>query len=339
MSADVAETEEGATGQEAVDGLVRLLDLERIEVDIFRGTSPKSALQRVFGGQVAGQALVAAGRTVPDDRHVHSLHSYFIRPGDPAFPIVYEVDRMRDGRSFSTRRVIAMQHGKPIFTLSASFQLEQRGIEHQSAMPDVPSPRDLPDAGRPVRDSSPDATGCCVRRATSRSTCATSTTPWSSTRRPARGRCSRVWMRADGTLPDDPLLHVCVLTFASDMTLLDSVLVRQGLSRLDDRSRWPRSTTRCGSSGRSVPTSGCCTRRSRRPPRRPRARDRPVLHPDGEHWCSVVQEGMIRIAAPRAESQAASTWRRSVSRRADGQPQRDLPVDQGVRQVHPARTR
>ena len=127
-------------GQAVVDGLVGLLDLEAIETDIFRGVSPKVSLQRVFGGQVAGQALVAAGRTVEADRQVHSLHSYFIRAGDPAIPIIYNVERIRDGQSFSVRRVLAIQHGKPIFTLSASFQLPQGGIDHQAEMPRVPPP-------------------------------------------------------------------------------------------------------------------------------------------------------------------------------------------------------
>src|SRR4051812_49682229 len=142
--AEVLATEEGATGQTAVDGLVRLLDLEEIDRDIFRGMSTKSRWARVFGGQVAGQALVAAGRTVPVERHVHSLHSYFVRPGDPSVPIVYQVDRMRDGRSFSTRRVIAVQRGETIFSLSASFQLAQTGIDHQTPMPEVPDPELLP---------------------------------------------------------------------------------------------------------------------------------------------------------------------------------------------------
>src|SRR5450631_4805178 len=115
----------------ALDGLLDLLDLEQIEVNIFRGRSPEERVQRVFGGQVAGQALVAAGRTVPADRPVHSLHAYFIRPGDPSIPIVYTVDRVRDGRSFTTRRVVAIQHGQAIFSLSASFQLPQEGISHQ----------------------------------------------------------------------------------------------------------------------------------------------------------------------------------------------------------------
>src|SRR6266852_7881825 len=106
----------------ALGQLLDLLDLEQIEVNIFRGRSPDETVQRVFGGQVAGQALVAAGRTVPEDRPVHSLHAYFIRPGDPTVPLIYLVDRVRDGRSFTTRRVSAVQHGKLIFTLSASFQ-------------------------------------------------------------------------------------------------------------------------------------------------------------------------------------------------------------------------
>src|SRR4051812_9527314 len=105
------------SGQPVLDSLVRLLDLEPIEVDIFRGVSPKVSLQRVFGGQVAGQALVAAGRTVARARGVHSLHASFLRPGDPAVPIVYTDDRIRDGRSFTSRRVVAVQHGKPIFSL------------------------------------------------------------------------------------------------------------------------------------------------------------------------------------------------------------------------------
>ncbi|MGZ6791628.1 MAG: acyl-CoA thioesterase, partial [Mycobacteriales bacterium] len=127
-----------------LDSLLDLLDLERIEVDIFRGRQPELSVQRVFGGQVAGQALVAAGRTVPEDRPVHSLHAYFLRPGDPAVPIVYEVDRIRDGRSFTTRRVVAVQHGKPIFNLSASFQVAEEGLEHAVPMPSVPEPESLP---------------------------------------------------------------------------------------------------------------------------------------------------------------------------------------------------
>jgi len=131
--------------QDAVDALVRLLDLEPIEVNIFRGLSPDEDRQRVFGGQVAGQALVAAARTVEPGRAVHSLHAYFLRPGDPTVPILYEVDRIRDGRSFTTRRVVAIQHGKAIFNLQTSFQVAEEGLEHADPMPQVAPPEELPD--------------------------------------------------------------------------------------------------------------------------------------------------------------------------------------------------
>src|SRR6478609_6729556 len=127
----------------AVEGLIDLLDLEKLEENLFRGRSPQSSWQRVFGGQVIGQALVAACRTV-EGRKPHSLHAYFILPGDPAVPIIYEVERLRDGRSFTTRRVVAIQHGHPIFAMSVSFHLEEEGLSHAIPMPDVPSPEELP---------------------------------------------------------------------------------------------------------------------------------------------------------------------------------------------------
>src|SRR5208282_6456073 len=126
----------------SLEFLVDLLDLEPIEVNIFRGIQPNEERQRVFGGQVAGQALMAAGRTVEHGR-VHSLHSYFLRPGDPTVPILYEVDRIRDGKSFATRRVVAIQHGRAIFNLSASFHVDEPGLSHQFPMPDVPPPESL----------------------------------------------------------------------------------------------------------------------------------------------------------------------------------------------------
>src|SRR5580700_11933054 len=129
----------------ALHRLLELLDLEAIEVNIFRGVSPDEKRQRVFGGQVAGQALVAAGRTVEGDRPVHSLHAYFLRPGDPTVPILYEVDRIRDGKSFTTRRVVAIQHGRAIFNLSASFHIHETGaFDHQFPMPSAPDPETLP---------------------------------------------------------------------------------------------------------------------------------------------------------------------------------------------------
>ena len=131
-------------GRKPLDELLELLELEALEVNLFRGVSPDEAQQRVFGGQVAAQALVAAGRTVDPDRPVNSLHAYFLRPGDPDVPIIYEVDRIRDGKSFTTRRVVAIQHGNAIFNLSASFQVVEPGPDHAMEMPDVPGPEDLP---------------------------------------------------------------------------------------------------------------------------------------------------------------------------------------------------
>jgi acyl-CoA thioesterase II len=215
------DTESVPTGQVALDGLVTLLDLERLELNLFRGVSPPHSPTRVFGGQVAGQALVAAGRTVDPDRAVHSLHAYFVRPGDPRVPIVYDVERVRDGRSFSTRRVRAIQHGEAIFALSASFQLAQNGLEHTEAAPTgVPGPEELPDLGEWLRDGEGFLAGV-PRPLDLRFVEAPF---WSSRRGPASDEPIRVWMRADGTLPDDPLLHVCLLTYASDLTLLGSVL-------------------------------------------------------------------------------------------------------------------
>jgi acyl-CoA thioesterase II len=219
----------------ALDALLDLLDLEQIEVNIFRGRSPDERRQRVFGGQVAGQALVAAGRTVPQDRPVHSLQAYFIRPGDPAVPLVYLVDRVRDGRSFTTRRVSAVQHGETIFALSASFHHPEPGPEHADPMPDVPPPeaverrqdrlaRELGEASLPWRDSPIDLRSI-------------GPLPFEAERDPSlRTNKSLVWLRVDGDLPDDPLLHVCLMTYASDMTLLDSLLIRHGRSWWDGRT-------------------------------------------------------------------------------------------------------
>src|SRR3954449_3463936 len=127
-----------------LDELVELLDLEKIEENLFRGCQPDEDRQRVFGGQVAGQALVAAARTVDPSRHVHSLHAYFLRPGDMTIPILYEVDHIRDGKSFTTRRVVAIQHGRAIFNLQASFQVPETGYEHEAPMPNVTPPEETP---------------------------------------------------------------------------------------------------------------------------------------------------------------------------------------------------
>ncbi|MCY4135223.1 MAG: acyl-CoA thioesterase II [bacterium] len=201
--------------QSEVDDLIKLLDLEPIEKDIFRGVSPQEDRQRVFGGQVAGQALVAATRTV-EDRSVHSLQAYFIRPGDVSAPLVYLVERVRDGRSFTTRRVTAIQHGQPIFAMSASFHKEEEGFEHQTDLPiDTPNPEDLEPhvlPGFPVDDQ-----GRMIRPIELRYV-----TGSPAERERSREPRLQVWLRATGTLPADPVLHTCMFTYASDMTVLDT---------------------------------------------------------------------------------------------------------------------
>ena len=209
--------------QAAVDELIRLLDLEDIEDDVFRGVSPDIDLQRVFGGQVAGQALVAASRTVGGDRDIHSLHAYFLRPGDPKRPILYEVDRQRDGRSFATRRVVAIQHGRPIFNLSASFHVREEGYEHQFEMPaDVTPPEELEDFATRWAPYA-DRLGDWLQRPRPIDVRYPDWTP--KDRHEALPPKSRVWAKANGVLPDDPVLHACVVTYLSDMTLLDTTLL------------------------------------------------------------------------------------------------------------------
>ncbi|WP_370961123.1 acyl-CoA thioesterase II [Amycolatopsis sp. cg9] len=220
------ELDQPGGGQPVLDRLIALLDLEKIEENIFRGVSPAHSPVRVFGGQVAGQALVAAGRTVPEERRVHSLHAYFIRGGDPSVPIVYEVDRIRDGRSFTTRRVVAVQHGKAIFSLSASFQKDEPGIEHAETMPEgIPAPETLPTL---MERAEGYAIGAHSRPRPI-DVRYVNEPPWITRETGERPSRNQVWMRADGKLSEDQLLHVCVLTYASDMTLLDSVLARHGV--------------------------------------------------------------------------------------------------------------
>ncbi|HEY9524603.1 MAG TPA: acyl-CoA thioesterase II [Thermopolyspora sp.] len=219
---------------EVLKELLGLLDLEQIELDIFRGRSPEERIQRVFGGQVAAQALVAAGRTVPGDRRVHSLHAYFIRPGDPAIPIVYHVDRLRDGRSFTTRRVQAIQHGKAIFTMSASFHIFEQGVTHQAArMPEVPGPESIAGTSermRAVREGDPVWKELVERPRPVDLRYVTPLT-WEASRDPSlRGSRTQVWFRYDADLPDDPLLHVVLAAYASDYTLVDTVLLANGLA-------------------------------------------------------------------------------------------------------------
>ncbi|MFF7411149.1 acyl-CoA thioesterase [Streptomyces lydicus] len=235
---------------DALRSLLDLLALERIEQDIFRGQSRPSVVPRVFGGQVAAQALVAAGRTVPADLPQalgsarageapmpHSLHAYFLRPGDPGAPIVYTVDRIRDGRSFTTRRVVAVQHGQPIFHLSASFQVYEEGLEHQEPMPPAPDPLELPTAAEmlPRHAERFLAPGVAERLLEARAAIDlryADEPPYVTVGAPRDPR-SQVWFRTQGKLDDDgdiprPLLDICLVTYVSDMTLLDSILLAHG---------------------------------------------------------------------------------------------------------------
>jgi len=322
----VTRTGDGAceeTNQQPLQLMTDVLALEQLEVDMFRGRSPEEALQRVFGGQVAGQALVAAGRTVPEGRPVHSLHAYFLRPGDPALPIVYTVDRIRDGRSFSTRRVVAIQHGRAIFTLSASFHIVEDGAEHQFMMPAAPPPESVPlwqDRLREFGDQVP-ARWLRPRPVEIRYV---GDPPWAmrdSASPP--DAATMVWMRAVGALPDDPLLHVCVAAYASDMTLLDSVLLAQRLAWAEDtvtgasldHAMWFHAPFRADDwllyVQEAPATSGA----------RGLARGL-IYRRDGRLAVSVVQEGLIRVHQPGSLNSHVEQRFTAVSRAA--------PTDDGT---------
>jgi acyl-CoA thioesterase-2 len=284
--------------QKAVDDLLALLDVEDLEVDIYRAKSPQDGSQRVFGGQVLGQALVAAGRTVEADAHAHSFHGYFLRPGDPSTPILYQVDRTKDGRSFTTRRVIAIQRGRAIFHMEASFHRPEPGLEHQDEMPDVPDPETLPSLRERLVEMIPLAPE--AERA------------WLARDRPMDSRYATqldlvnpgklpprllVWIRADGTLPAERLIHQCVVAYASDMTLLDTAMLPHGIGWFDrrwqvaslDHAMWFHREFRAddwllyahdspvAAQGRAFSTGRLFTR-------------------EGRLVASVVQEGLIRRA-------------------------------------------
>ena len=210
----------------ALDKLVGLLDLEEIEQNIYRGQNESTDRSRLFGGQVAAQALVAAGRTV-EGRTAHSLHAYFLHGGDPSVPVVYTVDRIRDGSSFTTRRVVAVQRGQAIFNMSVSFHVEESGFEHGSPMPDLPGPESFPSWEERLEQASTKLPKEMLA--------------WMEAERPIEFRSDHgmglladkqhdgpvnVWMRANGSLPEDPFLHQCIATYASDMSLIDTIVRR-----------------------------------------------------------------------------------------------------------------
>jgi acyl-CoA thioesterase-2 len=216
-----------------LDDLVQLLALERIEENLFRGQSQDLGWGTVFGGQVVGQALSAATQTVPPDRFVHSLHAYFLRPGDVSKPIVYDVDRIRDGSSFTTRRVVAIQSGRPIFNLAASFQKQEDGFEHADAMPTAPPPESTPTEGEHLAKFAGMLPKFVVERMNAERPIelryVDPTDPITPERRPAR---RMVWFRAAAKLPDDPALHAYMLAYASDFAFVTTALLPHGVTWL-----------------------------------------------------------------------------------------------------------
>jgi len=281
----------------SLDGVLSLLDLEPLEQNLFRGISPKERLQRVFGGQVIGQALVAAQRTVPDDRLCHSLHCYFLRPGDTQVPIIYEVDRIRDGKSFTTRRVVAIQNGKAIFSLSASFQVIEKGLEHEVKMPDVPGPDGLM-SEQERREAFKDQIPEKFREMWLR--------PRPIETRPVNPRDmfkpqptepeQYIWVRTNGSLPNDMALQQAMLAYASDMSLLDTCTLPHGIAWGDpgvqmaslDHAMWFHREFRMDEwllYAQDSPTSAGS-----------RGINRGVFYrQDGTIVATVAQEGLIRI--------------------------------------------
>ena len=288
--------------QAALDELLGFLDLEELEVNLFRGRSPQDMRQRVFCGQVAGQALVAAGRTV-ERGIVHSLHAFFLRPGDPKVPIVYQVDRIRDGKTFTTRRAVAIQHGQAIFHLSASFQPLEDGPDHAAAMPEAPAPDSLPTTeermARLEGKVHPEVWKWLTRDRPIEVRSVGDHDPFHP--RPREPR-QMVWIRAAGELPDQPLLvHQCLVAYASDLTLLDTATLPHAIPWNDpsyvmaslDHAMWFHRPFRADEwllyvqespsahGARGFTTGNLFTR-------------------DGRLVVSVAQEGLVRPVRPKA---------------------------------------
>jgi acyl-CoA thioesterase II len=280
----------------SAEELMALLELEVIEDNLFRGRQPDTVLQRVFGGQVAAQALAAAAHTVPERYLVHSLHSYFLRPGDTAVPIVYDVDTLREGRSFATRRVLARQHGRPIFALTSNFQVPEDGLEHQDPMPEVPDPDQCPALSEVTpgmrRDSAAWRREWAVLDIRHAGDAPDPGAPQVS----GSDAPVRLWIRIDGTLPDDDLSQTAGFTYASDMTLLAASLVPHGLYIGDpalqaaslDHSIWFHRRFRADEWWLYDQTSPSATGG------RGLALARVFAH-DGRLVANVAQEGLIRL--------------------------------------------
>lgn len=284
--------------------LVGLLELEQIDLNLYRGSQPRrTTRQRVFGGQVAAQAVMAAQQTVEDDLVIHSLHSYFLRPGDHEVPIVYDVERTRDGSSFVTRRVLARQHGRPIFQLSCSFQRPEEGLEHQDRQPDVIPPEEAMPIADLVRRRGPEALEEWDREWSALDGRYVGTSAMGLPEDPDHPAKARLWVRIDGDLGADRALQAAAFTYASDLTLLGAALVPHGIgiysSRLQpaslDHSIWFHRPFRADewwlydqASPFAGGARGMTTAR--------------VFTREGELVATVAQEGLIRLRDDREQS-------------------------------------
>lgn len=291
------------TDQQLADSLTRVLTVERIEEDFYRGIATPQGRGRSFGGQVIGQALMAATMTVDPSRPNHSLHGYFMRPGDATQPVLYRVERDRDGGSFATRRVVAIQHGKPILNLAASFHVPESGLAHQDDMPDAPAPEDLePEEVLAARmgDALPEAFRNWLK--TPRPVEMRATTPRPPFDRSARTPEQTIWIRARGRLSDDPAIHRAALAFASDMGLLGTSMMPHGKAFTDpdmqfaslDHALWVHDDFRMDDwllYTMDSPWAGGA---------RGFNRGR-IFTRDGRMVANVAQEGLVRNITPKAK--------------------------------------
>lgn len=283
-----------------VDELVQLLNLETIEVNLFRGQSKDVSGRNVFGGQVLAQALMAAYHTLTEKRLCHSIHAYFLRPGDIKIPIVYEVDRIRDGGSFTTRRVVAIQNGEAIFNLSASFQVFERGLEHQATnAPDVPPPESLA-SDNELRQSLAERVPERLRAVLTqrRPIDIRPVNPMDFLKPEPRAPRKQAWFRADGPVGDDPAIHQALLTYASDFGLLGAGMMPHGLSFADpnvhaaslDHTLWFHHPFRADEWLLYDMESPCGMNA--------RAFNRGQIYQNGKLVASVCQEGLMRVRKP-----------------------------------------
>lgn len=286
-----------------VQELLSLLQVERLEHNLFRGVSGDIGSPQVFGGQVLAQALIAAARTVAPERRAHSLHAYFLRPGDKDAPIVYDVDRIRDGSSFTTRRVVAIQHGRPIFNMAASFQAEEEGVAHQDPMPQVAGPEEVPgdrELRRRMLDLLPERQRAAVRAEGAIDF--RPLDPYDLVDPKPGPSLRRTWLRLADRAPDDPVLHQALLAYASDFSLLQSAMAPHGLSFLKptlqvaslDHAMWFHAAFRADDwllytmdSPAAGGARGFCHGN--------------LYTRDGRRVASVAQEGLIRLRPGRQE--------------------------------------